>query len=256
VERAAQDARARMADAKAAVRALGSRANASALQAAAGAEREAERLFKAGRMPEATAKFYEAGGLYRSAASGAAPAAPAPAPASVPSAVPSPSTTTPPPPPPDTPLERPSSSLPLPTGPVPAPPPSVAPPPAPVTTPALPPSSPVAPAEDLIKEVLSKYEAALEGRNLDAIKRLWPSLGETQQSAMQKEFQHASRIDVTLSTPQITVSGNTATATFTRRYQLQTTEGSRLQTDNRTTMTLRHTNAGWFIDQIRFEAPR
>jgi hypothetical protein len=244
-----------MADAKAAVRSMSARANAAALQAAAAAEREAERLLKAGRLAEAAAKFYEAGGLYRSAAAGAAAAAPPPAsnPATKPAAPAPPAA---PPPAPDLPIERPSSPPPIIVPAPPPAPPAASPQPAPVTTPALPPASPVTPPEELIRDVLSRYEAALEARSIDAIKRLWPSLTDSQQAAMQKEFQHASRIDVTLLQPQISVSGNTATATFTRRYQMQSTEGVRLQSDSRTTMTLRHTSAGWFIDQIRFDSPR
>ncbi|MBA2563711.1 MAG: hypothetical protein H0V14_12545, partial [Chitinophagaceae bacterium] len=107
-----------------------------------------------------------------------------------------------------------------------------------------------------IQEVLERYKAALQNRSLDALKRLWPNLGGTQESAIRYEFQNAIRIEVEIVGPQIAVNGNNATVTFTRRYQLQTVDGQRLRTDTRTTMTLLRSGTTWTIDQMRFEAVR
>ena len=66
--RAVDDARARMVQAKsAAVAAAAAKLAASSYGVALAAEREAARLQKAGRVSDAAAKFYEAGGLFRSA---------------------------------------------------------------------------------------------------------------------------------------------------------------------------------------------
>jgi len=120
--------------------------------------------------------------------------------------------------------------------------------------PALPPSQP--PAERLIADVLASYETALEGRDLTALKRLWPGLGGSQEAALRSEFQHASRIEIDVASPRIEVTGAAATATFLRRYQLVTTDGQRLASESRTTMRLRRTDAGWVIDGVRFEPLR
>jgi serine/threonine-protein kinase len=260
----AEEARSRMIRARSSARA----ANAPALaagsyRAASDAEREAQRLFQAGRLADATAKFYEASGLFRSAeiaaeSNAAAEAerrrqaqiaaerererraqpepAPTPAPASPPVAT-------------GTPLP----ALPPASSPGALPPPPAPPAPAPAPQPETPRAPP---AEDAIRDVLDRYKSALEARSLDALKRLWPSLGGAQQAAIQNEFSHASRIDVDILDPRIAVSGNSATVAFIRRYELVTVDGQRLNNDTRTTMTLQRANGGWVIEAIRFDAPR
>jgi eukaryotic-like serine/threonine-protein kinase len=263
----AEDARARTTRAKNAATGAGAPTLAApAYNAALAAEREAASLFKRGRQAEAMAKFWEASGLFRSAEvtaqteaaaraerarmaaerktaeppareGTAAPAAPKPAP--------------PPPPPTITPFPS-TTGIPLPPSTVPVTPP--APPPAATQRPAptelsLPAASPTSG----IQEILDRYESALESKNLEALKRLWPGLGGTQESAIRYEFQNASRIEVDIVNPQITTNGTSATVTFTRRYQLQTVDGQRLRTDTRTTMSLHRSGTSWTIDQIRFD---
>jgi hypothetical protein len=249
-------------------------ANAPALaggsyRAASDAEREAQRMFQAGRLAEATAKFYEASGLFRSAEiaaeSNAAaeaerkrqaqiaaererelererraqPAEPAPASPPVSTGTPLPA--------------LPPASSPGTFPPPPAPPAPSAPAQAPAPQ-AEPPRTP--PAEEAIRDVLDRYKSALEARSLEALKRLWPTLSGAQQAAIQNEFSHASRIDVDILDPRIAVSGSSATVAFIRRYELVTVDGQRLNNDTRATMTLQRANGGWVIEAIRFDAPR
>jgi ketosteroid isomerase-like protein len=91
---------------------------------------------------------------------------------------------------------------------------------------------------------------------MEALKRIWPSLGGTQQSAIRNEFEHARRIDVDLVDPHISVSGATATVTFVRHYELLPVGGPLQRADTPATMTLRRTDGGWVIDQLRFGPPR
>ncbi len=258
--RTADDARARMREAKAAAQAVNAATLASAAFGIAGrTEREAEALLRSRRFEDATAKFYEASGLFRSAVVAAhtrvtVSAEPVPAGKPAP-AGPAPTATAPP-----SVVEHTGPTPPFST-PAPAPVPVPAPPEPAGTTPAVPPppaapSATPPPAAEAIAELLGRYEAALEARSLDQLKRLWPGLRGPQQTAIQNEFDHASRIEVDLMQPQISVSGNTATVTFTRRYQLQTVDGQRLRTETRTTMTVRQTGSAWVIDQIRFDPVR
>ncbi len=264
----AEEARARMTRARASARAANATSLASgSYRAASEAEREAQQLYQAGRLAQATAKFYEASGLYRSAeiaaeSSAAAeaerrrvadaerarrpgtPAEPAPAPA------------------PPVSTGAPVSAFPpavtpgLPPPPAPAPPPPA---PAPTTSTNPPPpteSSSRAAAEDAIRELLSRYETALESRSVDALKRVWPGLGGAQQAAIENDFRNASRIHVEIIDPRIAVSGGSATVNFLRRYELMTVDNQRLSSDTPTTMTLRRADAHWIIESIRFDAPR
>jgi serine/threonine-protein kinase len=265
----ADEARERAARARnAAIAAAAPTLAASAYSAAVSAERDASRLLQRGRPAEAMARFWEASGLFRSAeiaaqteaagrierarvaqaglkATDQAPRDAAAAPASAKPAPPEP------PPPPITPA--PATGPPL---------SSVGPP---VLTPAVPPPAAAreAPAAEAavpptsgITEVLDRYRAALEGRSLPSLKRLWPSLGGPQEAAILHEFENATRIDVEILNPQITVEGTSATVRFIRRYQLHTVDRQRLQTETRTTMNLQRIGATWTINQIRFEPVR
>jgi len=264
-----QEARTRTARAKNAAVAAGAASLAAApYRAALSAEREAASLFKRGQLAEAMSKFWEASGLFRSAEvaaqteaavraerarvaeAGRKPAEPTSGDAGSPAGTkPAPQTPLPPPPIPTT------TGLPLPAAPpvaVPAPP--AAPPkqPAAETTP--PPQ--ISPAS-AIQEILDRYTAALEGRSMESLKRVWPGLDTAQESAIRRDFQNARRIEVEIVDPQITVNGTRATVTFIRRYQVHTVDGQQLRSpDSRTTMTLQRVGTAWTIDRITFDGAR
>ena len=265
--RAANDARVRMNRAKAAARQAGSAATSSASYGAAlAAEREGQRLYQAGQSAEAAAKFYEANGLFRSAEL-ATPPAPTPAPA--PQHAPPPSQraeTQPaaPAPQPAAPAPQPTPTVPraegpveLPSVPAPRAPTAPAPPPRTTTPPITAAEGPASPgAEEAIRDMVRRYAQALESRNVEALKRVWPTLQGAQEEAVRKEFLHARRIEVDIDDTNIAVSGNTGTVTFTRRYRLSTVDGQRLDTNSRTTMSVRRAGNEWVIDRVRFEAFR
>jgi hypothetical protein len=263
--RGATDARQRMTEAKNAARAAGAtNLAAPAYTAALNAERQAQRAYDSGDLAGATAMFYEASGLFRSAEVSAqseaaarteraqaaraepqdraAPAAPAREPLTTPAAEPQPA--------------APMAAVPEPQTidrkPVAAPEPPAAAAPPPPATPSIPPKpSP----ESLIADVLRRYEAALENRSLAGLKRLWPGLGGAQESAIRNEFERASRIDVELSKHQIEVAGETATATFIRQYEV-TIGNQRFDSRSLTRMSLRRSGDDWLIEDIRFEPIR
>jgi serine/threonine-protein kinase len=269
---AATEARGRMSRAKNAARQAGSVATSSGSYAAASAaEREGQRLYQSGLFAEAAAKFYEASGLFRSAE-----LTPAPAPASAP------------PPAAQPPLQRPETkpqtaapqpSAPATQAPVPAPTPTVPRAEGQVELPTVPaPRAPTPPppaprtekpaaisaaeggaspgAEEAIRDLVRRYAQALEARSIDAVKRLWPSLQGAQEDAVRKEFMHARQIAVDVDDTNVNVSGNTGTVTFVRRYRLSTVDGQRLDTNSRTTMSVRRAGNEWVIDRVRFEALR
>ncbi|MCA1562090.1 MAG: serine/threonine protein kinase [Acidobacteria bacterium] len=270
--RGAEAARARMSQARAAAVAAKAPVLAAAtFGTALAAEREAQRLINAGRAEDSTAKFYEASGLFHSAEVAARTEAAVAAQRAQTARMESERRPPPAPPPaakpvgPESQTGPPSVLVGAGTQGLPAPPPVAPPAPAP-PTPAVPtpstqrtaPQEPVdvAASEQAIRDLLGRYEAALESRSLDALKRVWPGLGGAQQTAISNEFQHASRIDVDIREPRISVAGAEGTVTFVRRYELQTVEGQRLRNDTRTTMTVRRAGSGWVIDDIRFETVR
>jgi serine/threonine protein kinase len=270
----AEEARARMTRARSAARAASATSLASgSYRAASDAEREAQQLYQAGQLVQATAKFYEASGLYRSAEIAAQSAATAEAERRRVAEAerarrPTPAEPAPPPSPaPSVSSGAPVSALPpaVTPGQPPAPPPAPAvptppaPAPAPTTSSGPPPqteSSSRAAAEDAIREVLSRYETALESRSIDSLKRLWPGLASAQQGAIENDFRNANRIRVEIIEPRIAITGGTATVNFLRRYELMTVDNQRLSSDTPATMTLRRADGNWIIESIRFDAPR
>ena len=268
--RGAADARTTMAEARDGARAANARTLASAaFRAATRADQEAQRLYAAGRMADATARFYVASGLYRSAAltaqaeaagareraaaEASAKPEPKPDPPASPEA-PRPAETQPAAPPAAPPIAR--APVPEPVSPQPpvagAPVPKAAAPPP--TSLELPPRSPA--PEDAIRELVAQYSAALEAKNLPALKRIWPDLRGAPEEALRSEFQNANRINVEIVEPKISASAGSGSVTFLRRYELVTVEGQRLRTETITTMDVRHGANGWVIVAVRFRSVR
>jgi eukaryotic-like serine/threonine-protein kinase len=269
----ADEARTQVARARTAARAAGAPRLASAsYSAAVGAEREAQRLYDAGRLGDATIKFYEASGLFRSAEVAAQnetmrreAAARADSLPAEPRALP---------PPPATPQveSREPARVSPPTQPpvetvVPAPAPTTGPPPtttaAPTTTvppapaaPAQPSAEAIAAARDAaITDLLGRYKAVIEGRNIDAVKRIWPAMSAREQSALRDEFRRASSISVNILNPRIAGTADAATVTFIRDYEV-VAEGQQLHTQSNATMEVRRSGASWLIESIRFDGRR
>ena len=125
--------------------------------------------------------------------------------------------------------------------------------PAPSSSPAPPPATvenPVAAVNDL----LTRYKAALEARDLGALKQIWPGLGGRQEAAIKAEFENARAIGVTLNAITPSIASNTATVTCRRDYVVTTADRKTLKTATRMTMTLDRKNGTWLIENIRHEA--
>jgi tetratricopeptide (TPR) repeat protein len=215
-------------------------------------EREARSLFAAGDYAKATSAGYTAQGLFEAAAVEALGRAQARATADQPAARP------PPPPPAETQRQTslpPVAAVPVPT-PTPAPPVAAAPAPPP-TTPAPQVVERRTPdPQETIRRTLEQYTSALEARSLPALKQVWPGLGGAQERAIREEFRNARSISVTLESPRIQMSGDTATVVATRHYALSTLDGHELRSDARSVFQLRASDAGWVIEAVRFEAVR
>ena len=110
-------------------------------------------------------------------------------------------------------------------------------------------------AEDRITDLLGRYKEALESRNLDQVKRLWPSLGGAAETALRQEFAHARQIAVGITDRRVSVSGNAGSVSFVRTYGILTVEGQRLQSTSQAVMDVRRAGSSWVIDSIRF-SPR
>jgi hypothetical protein len=169
------------------------------------------------------------------------PASPPSAPAATPP--PAPVQTAPPPPTPAPPVAAPQ--------PTPAP--------APATRPAAPQTPVPASGENAaaaIGQVLARYHAALEARDVGALKQIWPSLDGRQESALRNEFSNARAISVQLQNVSPVINGAAATVTCVRRYVVTTSDGRTLRSTTQMTVTMSRRNDAWTIDTIRYEAAK
>ncbi|HWK11323.1 MAG TPA: protein kinase [Vicinamibacterales bacterium] len=257
----AEAARGRMTEGRSAAEAAGAPASAAAaFRNAVRRAQDADRLFKSRKFDEAAARYYEATGLFRDAEAAARSGAPAPRPTApsepAPQRLPQQSVTPPGTgvalPPPPAPPAAPAAPTPSPSAgaasqPSAAAPSRQAPPPQ---------AAPSGPSDDeRVTELVNRYRDALEARSLDRMKQIWPSLSGASENALREEFQHASRISVEISPPQIALNGGSGRVTFTRNYALVTLDGQRLQSSSHVTMDVRRAGSGWVIESVRF-SPR
>ena len=107
--------------------------------------------------------------------------------------------------------------------------------------------------EKPILALLARYVAGLEGRNLDAIKSIWPTMSPAQSKAIHAEFDHARALRCELIEPRITVKDETAVVVVRRKYMLTTLEGKSFESTTITTFNLKRGADGWVIDSIRYD---
>jgi serine/threonine-protein kinase len=274
----AEEARTQVARARNAARTAGAQRLASgSYSSAVSAERDAERVYAAGRLGDAADKFHEASGLYRGAEIAAQnETTRRDAAARIKSLSPEPAaveagrnTALPPPPAASSPVTPPSTP-PLvesggpPSAPIPAPPttptttvpPTTTVAPAPAAPPPQPSAEAIAAARDaLITDLLGRYKAAIEGRNLEAVKRIWPGISAREQDALRDEFLRATSISVGILNPRISATADAGTVTFIRHYDV-VKEGQNLRSQSNATMEVRRSGTSWVIERIRFELRR
>jgi serine/threonine protein kinase len=140
-----------------------------------------------------------------------------------------------------------------------APPVVAAPPPAAPASPAPPVNEPAAAPEnpsDAVRAVLTRYQLALESRDIDALKRIWPGLAGRQEEAIKAEFDRARGIAVRLDGVNVKITGSVAAVTCRRDYAVTTGDGQTLRTATEMLMTLSRRNGVWTIDAIRHQVLR
>jgi hypothetical protein len=106
--------------------------------------------------------------------------------------------------------------------------------------PAPPTAEALAAARDVaIGDLLLRYKSAIEGRNFDALKRLWPGLAGIEQERLRDELRRATSISVGIVDPQIVAKGDAATVTFVRHYEV-VIDGRPQKADTNATMEVKN----------------
>jgi hypothetical protein len=110
-------------------------------------------------------------------------------------------------------------------------------------------------AEEAMTELVERYRAALEARDLNALRRIWPGLSGRVADSHRDAFKNATRIVVDISDRQFKTTNGGGTITFVRRY-VATLDGKDYSQTSTATITARQTGAGWIIENIQFSQPR
>lgn len=114
-------------------------------------------------------------------------------------------------------------------------------------------ATPASNPERLIQNVLTEYVSALEQKNFEAIKRIWPTMTPAQIRAIRAEFDHARALRCELTEPRITVKEDAAVVIARRKYTLTTHEGKSFESTSITTFNMKRSASGWVIDSIRYD---
>jgi hypothetical protein len=184
---------------------------------------EAQGYARAGRQDRAAASLWDATDLFalaereaaeaRARAAAAAAAAPAPASASAETQ------------PPVAAREEPVAAKPLPLPPpAPSPTPAPAPPPAASSSPAASPTPSPSSEEPAIRAALQAYEEAYIARDVEAVKRIYPTVNE---AALKRSFSDMLAQEVRIEAQEISITGNTAVVTGRVRQSFTPRAGSR-----------------------------
>lgn len=107
-----------------------------------------------------------------------------------------------------------------------------------------------------VQGLLARYRAALESRDIGALKEIWPALSGRQEEALRSEFEHSRAIAVGLDAVDIRPTSSGATVTCRRSYAVTTADGQTLRTATTMFMTLARRDGAWRIDTIHHEVAR
>ncbi|MGH7718188.1 MAG: hypothetical protein ACREON_05010, partial [Gemmatimonadaceae bacterium] len=131
----------------------------------------------------------------------------------------------------------------------PPPPPPPAPPPA-VDSPSA--ERREAEARAAIQGVLAAYASAIEARDVEAIRRVYPTLSAAQERDWQIFFRSVRSVSVSLNLTRLAIEGATAEARVSGSYRFENTTTRRTETQPvEFQATLRRDGRGWQLSQIR-----
>jgi serine/threonine protein kinase len=134
--------------------------------------------------------------------------------------------------------------------PAPQPPPRTASAPPP-STPTISPTSPVESDEALVRGVLRTYERAIETKNVDLFRSVWPGLSAADESRLRASFGEIDSQQVDIMIENLRIEGRSATVRVSRRDTMMMKGGRRQTASSRPTLRMEKGASGWIITDIR-----
>ena len=102
-----------------------------------------------------------------------------------------------------------------------------------------------------IEALLRRYSLALENKDIEALKKVWPSLTSANSRAILESFKVVRTLRVSLFIQDFQTSGTSASVTCKRRDEMVPARGKPVVSDVVTTFVLKRADNGWVIDSIR-----
>lgn len=106
--------------------------------------------------------------------------------------------------------------------------------------------------EQAVKELLERYRAALEAKNLDELATVYLTLGENTRDALTRYFQSATDLKVQFSGIKVLFEGDEALATFTRSDKFKDVQTGRdVNLEVRVSTVVARQDGSWKIKALR-----
>jgi hypothetical protein len=98
---------------------------------------------------------------------------------------------------------------------------------------------------------LQRYRAALEGKDIEALRELWPALAGAQERTIRDSFRFTRSMRVELQVQEVKLAGDQATVRCERHDEMVSVDGQTARVDTRPIFVLRRKGDAWSIEAIR-----
>ena len=99
--------------------------------------------------------------------------------------------------------------------------------------------------------LIQRYEAAIENKNLDELKSIWPALQGDAEKAYRDAFQFATSWQVDLAVTAFQLAGDSATVSCQRHDEIVPQGGRAIVNDASVTFRLLKSQDSWFIEGMQ-----
>jgi serine/threonine protein kinase/ketosteroid isomerase-like protein len=112
-------------------------------------------------------------------------------------------------------------------------------------------------AQEAIYSVPRRYKAAMEGKDLNLLRSIWPALGAQQEQAFRNQWAYTRSLRIGLEETRIEkIEGDSALVTVRLHNEQQMDDGTSRKWDQRATFSLSKKGSSWVIQSASFERLR
>jgi hypothetical protein len=102
-----------------------------------------------------------------------------------------------------------------------------------------------------VRGVLRTYERAIETKNVDLFRSVWPGLSAADESRLRASFGEIDSQQVDIMIENLRIEGRSATVRVSRRDTMMMKGGRRQTASSRPTLRMEKGASGWIITDIR-----